>query len=74
MFRIPLDPHGCVISNPIMRSCEVMLAGQHLTERVRLLDDASVATVPRSLRLNLRVAVVTICAYAEAYPGVWMQL
>ena len=51
-----------------------MLAGQHLTERVRLLDDASVATVPRSLRLNLRVAVVTICAYAEAYPGVWMQL
>ena len=45
---------------------KVMLAGQGLTEVVRQLDDESVeTTVPPSLRLNLRVAVVTICAYAE---------
>jgi hypothetical protein len=45
---------------------KVMLAGQGLTEVVRQLDDESVETrLPPSLRLNLRVAVVTICAYAE---------
>eukprot|EP00435_Cladocopium_sp_Y103_P045599 s1919_g13.t1 len=48
---------------------DVMLAGQGLTEVVRQLDDESVdSTVPASLRLNLRVAVVTICAYAEDAP------
>ena len=48
-----------------------MLAGQGLTERVRQLDDASVdATLPPGLRLDLRVAVVTICAYAEE---TWME-
>lgn len=46
---------------------QVMLAGQALTERVRLLDDESVlSTVSRGFRIDgLRVAVVTICAYAE---------
>ena len=43
-----------------------MLAGQGLTEVVRRLDDESVeTTVHPGLRLDLRVAVVTICAYAE---------
>ncbi|CAK9105297.1 unnamed protein product [Durusdinium trenchii] len=49
---------------------DVMLAGQALTERVRLLDDESVlSTVSRGFRIDgLRVAVVTICAYAEDAP------
>ena len=46
---------------------EVMLASQALTESVRLLDDeATTKEVPRGFRFDAkRVAVVTICAYAE---------
>lgn len=45
---------------------KVMLAGQGLTEVVRMLDDESVTAVPANFRApNLQVAVVTICAYAE---------
>ena len=48
---------------------DVMLAGRSLTERVRLLDDESVMKLDPGYRLQgLRVAVVTICAYAADAP------
>ncbi|CAE7272373.1 unnamed protein product [Symbiodinium microadriaticum] len=46
-----------------------MLAGRSLTERVRLLDDESVLKLEPAHRVEgLRIAVVTICAYAADAP------
>jgi len=48
---------------------DVMLAGQRLTERVRQLDDESVTPLPPDYRSSsLKIAVVTICAYAADAP------
>ncbi|CAE7368030.1 unnamed protein product [Symbiodinium sp. CCMP2456] len=48
---------------------DVMLAGRSLTERVRLLDDESVLKLEPGHRVEgLRIAVVTICAYAADAP------
>ncbi|CAE7879525.1 unnamed protein product, partial [Symbiodinium necroappetens] len=48
---------------------DVMLAGRSLTERVRLLDDESVLKLEPAHRVEgLRIAVVTICAYAADAP------
>ncbi|CAJ1409751.1 unnamed protein product [Effrenium voratum] len=48
---------------------DVMLAGQVLTERVRQLDDGLRPAAGGDVReAALRVAVVTICAYAEDEP------
>lgn len=45
---------------------DVMLAGRTLAARSRVLDDESVVRVPHAFRESgLRIAVVTICAYAE---------
>eukprot|EP00927_Polykrikos_kofoidii_P023644 TRINITY_DN21710_c0_g1_i1.p1 TRINITY_DN21710_c0_g1~~TRINITY_DN21710_c0_g1_i1.p1 ORF type:complete len:545 (-),score=81.26 TRINITY_DN21710_c0_g1_i1:137-1654(-) len=54
---------------------DMMLAGERTTARVRALDTEAVLDVPHSYRgtsdgsgATLRVAVVTICAYAEDEP------
>ena len=48
---------------------DVMLAGRSLTERVRQLDDESVLKLEPAHRVDgLRIAVVTICAYAADAP------
>lgn len=49
-----------------LQGWDMMLAGRNLVQRVRELDKPAVQQVPWSLRTpGLKVAVVTICAYAE---------